>query len=121
MNATTEQWSMPVSWENLSRTELEHAVREGYATGVGQIVEMIYAAGQMAAYYAWGRLDQGHPQVCPYRDAHGFHRTKSDDVQAFKILFERARRDMFAGLIVSNPSVQDAWDEYVRSHGTAIR
>jgi hypothetical protein len=121
VTAAQVEWTMPVAWQNLSQDELEHAVRNGWVLNVGQAVEHIYAAGLMASYYAWGRFDQGHDQIAPYVDSEGFHRSKTDDVLAFKILCERARRDMFAGLIASNPSVQDAWATFVETAGTAVR
>lgn len=111
---------MPVAWDNLTAAEVEHAKRQGWATGAGMISEMIYGSGQMAAYYAWGRLDQGHPEVVPCIDAQGFHRSRSDNVLAFKILFERAYRDMYAGVSVSAPSVQSAWEKFVDSAGTSV-
>ena len=121
MSTIVNGWVRPTAWENLSQDQLEHAVRNGWARNVAQVVEQIYAAGLMASYYAWGRLDQGATCPLPVYDAD--HRTLSatDAVLAFKVLFERAKRDEFAGASMHTPSVQDAWENFVTSRGTSIR
>jgi hypothetical protein len=114
----TPLWVRPVEWANLDEAERAAAAYRGYSD-IGHVVREITGRGQRAAWYAWGRFDQGHP-LFDVVDAHGYVPTSTDLVLAFKILCENAQRDYLAGHHGSLASMQDHWAQFVLSNGETV-
>lgn len=111
-------FAQPVEWANLDENERAAAAYRGYSD-ISQVIREITGRGQRAAWYAWGRFDQGHPPF-DVVDAHGYVPSVTDLVRAFKTLCENAQRDYLAGHQGSLASMQDHWAQFVLSKGETV-
>lgn len=72
----------------------------------------------LATYYAWGRLDQGHPAIVAKSP------TSAPSVTETAFAFGRLYREMHVrvatGKQVHAFSVTSAWDLFVLSNGTSV-
>lgn len=73
-----------------------------------------------AYWYAWGRMDQGHPPVLGHLTLDDSKPSKVTSAWEFGRMWARAKAALRSGEQTYVPSLQDAWANFVASGGHTL-